>query len=329
MTTLIIDVRTPYQLLIIKKMIVSDALNAYTDLFFIAPSKLEKNFSSDILGEKLFYDVSPTEYVLFPTYLRHAIALRKQISSRKIDMLTAVNHGPFFLALRLVQRGKIILFEDGISTYLKLKKRFSLTAEKKFLYSKNYDYAILEENSQKFVPKPLQEKVKYFNTLKNEQPAGDKRNYFVSSSSVEYGLETIDDYKQRVGKLGELLCYSHLYISFHHNETRWREKLEIFKTHFKSLKIVEGSIALETVLQEAEIGTLVAPYNTTAMNVVRHFGCERILLFNDAGPNMAARIEFFKKTKTLLPIYHISEKIYSKKERLKKKEQVHTSLNIL
>lgn len=309
MTTLIIDIRTPYQLLIVKRIIDSGMLDIYKNLFFIAPHKLKMFFSSDILGEKLFYDVSPSKYVLFPTYLKHVIALRKQISSSTIDLLTAVNHGPFFKALRLVQRGKVILFEDGISTYLKLKKRFSLTSKKKFLYSKNYDYAILEKNSQTLVQKQHQDKIKYFDTSKIERPIENVRNYFVSSSSVEYGFESLEKYKKRVEKLGKILDQKKLYISFHHNETHWREKLEIFKIHFKSIEIVDGSIALEVILRESQIGTLVAPYNTTAMNVVKYFGCKRMYLFQDAGPNMAARIKFFENITAIFPIFHISKEM--------------------
>jgi len=291
----------------VRKILMSGMLDKYNNMIIVLPRKLENNFSSNSFRKSLFYDVDPTKYNFFFTYFNLAFSLYKQIPTNKTDILTAANHGPFFNAMRVFHRGKVILFEDGISTYLNIKKRLSVWRKEKFLHSKNYDYALLEKNSDVFIPQSCKNKIRYFDTVESQLFFNNKRNYFVSSPSVEYGLETIDSYANRVINLRELLGDESFYISFKHNETCWREKLKIFKSHFDSVKVVKGNVALETIMKEASIGILVASYNTSAMNVVRYFGCDRMILFDDSGPNMSERIDFFKSVKTPFPITHISK----------------------
>lgn len=305
MTTLIIDVRTPYQATIIQRILHSGMIEGYTRLLIVCPGKIASQIDRECISDIISYEFNPAKHAKFLHYFRLALKALKSAGSRDVDLLTAVNHGPFFAAFRGVFAGKVILFEDGISTFLKLPKRFSLFPRYKFLFAENFEFAILDVGSDALLEANILDKVRLLGRTLIEQPIPEVRDYFASSSSVEYGLEPMKEYEARVKRLREMVASRHINISFHHNETLWQEKLAIFEKEFDNVDVIDRNQPLEAALKSTRIGTFIAPYNTSAMNIVRYFDCEKLVLFDDNGPNMQARIELFRRIKIDQPIVHI------------------------
>ena len=90
-------------------------------------------------------------------------------------------------------------------------------ASEKFLRAGNFETAYVNKNASFLIDEKLSKTVKYYQVDSSYSGKKSKINVFVSSSSVEYGLETISNYKDRLRRLKLKLNNYHLLVSFHHN----------------------------------------------------------------------------------------------------------------
>ena len=120
MTTLTVDIRTPYQFKKVEQILQNGFLKDYEKVVFVLPYSINKHSFLESYGMVIKYHFNPARYVLFLFYLYFLLTKKAPVGN--CDILTAVNHGPFYKSLTIFSRGKTILYEDGISTFLKLKK---------------------------------------------------------------------------------------------------------------------------------------------------------------------------------------------------------------
>ena len=292
MNTLIVDIRTPYQLKKVKEIILNNFLKDYPNVIFCVRTDIKNTDSLVLHGRVVLYDFSPAKYFVALKYLFFYITKLRPIVFGGFDLLTALNHGPLYRVFSLFKKGKTILYEDGISTFLKIKKSIFIYNKYKFLYSTNYDFAIMDDSVERLLPDDILSKVVTY-PKGIAQIKADFINFFVSSSCVEYGFDSMTDYKRRFSDLIPSLSSNPLYVSFHHNEVRSEEKLSFMRSLIPDIQIVGKDIPLEDMLESCFIGEIAAPYNSVALNILRYFDYTGMHLYNDNGPNMSTRIELF------------------------------------
>ena len=302
---LLIDIRTPYQNKIVDELISSHVLDDFSDIYYLIPKNIYYKFDETKKAKSFVYNGSPSKYELILYYFFLALKLRIYLKGTEVKILTALNHGPLFYALTSILGSRILLYEDGISTFLKLRNRMSLRRREKFLRAGNFETAYVNKNASFLIDEKLSKTVKYYQVDSSYSGKKSKINVFVSSSSVEYGLETISKYKDRLGKLRLELTDHPLLVSFHHNEKRWQEKKDIIFSLFNSINVVDRDTPLESVIRNYKLVHFIAPYNTTALNVIRQYECEKFVFFDDNGPNMLERKKLFLNISSKHKIEHI------------------------
>ena len=293
--SLLIDIRTPYQLSLVNAILSSDILKQHRDIFYVVPDHLYCKLSEQQRKSTFTYRKSPSKYSNIIYYVKMSLKIRKHIDDNEINLLTALNHGPLFLSLQMIMRAKVFLYEDGISTYLKLRHKLSIRKKYKFLLSKNYQAAYLNNNIRSHLNPKLLPRVQFYNHSRSLEKKELKLSVFVSSSSIEYGLDTEEAFRERLQEIRSITGDDQLLVSFHHNEHQWSEKIKYIEELYSQIIIVEHSSSLEDCLQKYDIDYFIAPYNTTALNIFREFDCNKFVLYDDKGPNMRERKKLFKE----------------------------------
>ncbi|EAR60529.1 hypothetical protein [Neptuniibacter caesariensis] len=312
----LVDVRTPYQVSLLQQLLRDDSVaQLVADVHILAPEGLDlKDLSSHASTR---YTYKPSDYRAFLAIAKQVLLLKKKLKVKPLSLLTALNFGPQFETIEALLKPKqVFLYEDGISSYLtlpinyaRLKSAFysllslSIIAPRKYKFFKGghlQDIIVCNKSSLlashafscSLLPVKFEEQV-----VENEFDG----YYFLSSSSVEYGLQTMGQYEQIIADIAEKYSGSKLRVSFHHNEGKWPEKLELLRRFFDIDQVVPREIAVEPMIlgQKPKI-KLIAPFNTTAMNVLAFEGREAcVALYDDGGPNIKTRKAFFNDVEEL------------------------------
>ena len=318
---LLIDLRTPFHVNEFKRLKLNfKFLNSF-DHLIIAPNELLIN---DIQGKLFRYSVAPSSYasILSLWYFIKTVS-RYSLSYKSIYLCTAVNFGPLHdLLINKIKITNGFLFEDGISSYLDMKidnywikkifytlfflKKTNVPKKKFFsidlpfyniIFTDKIVHAETISGQKKiYLLKPLIKKI----TNKNSKL---KTNiYFLSSSSLEYGLQKLNEYDNILCNLKKYILCKSLIVSFHHNEKNIEKKVEIIKKYFEIEKILPPNVPVEEIIFNGKSNVqLIAPFNSTALSACYHPSLQNLILYNDNGPNITKRIELFKK---VLPLFN-------------------------
>jgi hypothetical protein len=308
---LLIDVRTPSHVYIVTQIFLKGDLDTYKRLIVIAPATLSV---PEWPAELIKYSFLPSSYAS----LLKIKSLTRRVEdhargTKSFDFLSAVNFGPLYDALRArLQFQTQLLFEDGISSYLNLKINFRwlkfilITAifGKSAKISKAKFFSGCDEfTGVIYTDKPLLVRSMGLSVkvrlLPSEWSAADKKEkaiYLLSSSSVEYGLCSLEKYKEIMRRVSETYAGQPIIVSFHHNESQAITKLNIIKSLFQVERVIERGTAVEVDMNESgKMIEIIAPFNSVALNLVNSGRVIRMSLYDDSGPNIELRKEFFRK----------------------------------
>ena len=287
--TLIVDIRTPYQ---IKKFLEIEDYFKEHKVILILNHKIK--FTKDLERFNfLYYKFSESNYMSVLVILRFLFQNFRY--KKQVSLLTACNFGPFFLCLKFFFRlQKCILFEDGLATFCNFSSNFFGLKKKRFLYLQNYDLAFISILKKSFLPKNIK-KIKFYGSRScSVVERQNKDIVFLSSSAVEYRLQTLTEYQQILHKVSRLHDIDEIYVSFHHNEIQHMLKFEILKQYFPKIKIINKDIPFEEYMSKYQFKNLIAPYNTSALNALAEKSALNIFLYDDGGPYIERRKEFFQ-----------------------------------
>jgi hypothetical protein len=292
---ILIDIRTPYHSLIIDKIFCCSLLNKYDNIFILTSCKLRKRIviPSNFIckTQYIFYNHNVTKYYNILPFLFVFYKLLRKLKLFNFDLLTPINFGPLYLIIKLLNIRKEILYEDGISTYLDLG--INNFFQKRFLNSSSLSIFITDKPNLVTNKDLKLFSIKLFNI--NIKKMNDLFNFFLSSSSVEYGLDNLFNYEKRLQYIHTNFDSSeHYRISFHHNELLIQDKLKIINKYFRNFSIIEKSVPVDEFVYSCKINNFIAPYNTTALNILSQKCASTLFLYNDNGPNISNRIFFFK-----------------------------------
>ena len=318
---LLIDLITPFHVKEFKRIIFNfKFLNSF-DYLVIAPNEL---FLDNIEGEVFRYSVSPTSYKSIPSLWSLVKSISKySVSHNNICLCTPVNFGPFHdLLINKIKISNGFLFEDGISSYLDMSVKnywikkifYSLFFVKNTIIPKKKFFSVdLNFYDTVFTDKVFHaeavsghKKIKklksYSNNDTNNNLKLETRTYFLSSSSVEYGLQKLSDYNNILYNLTKNIISKRLIVSFHHNEKQIKNKIEIIRKYFDIEEVLPPNIPAEEKIFNGKSNIqLIAPYNSTALSACYQSSLESLILYNDNGPNIERRVKLFKK---ILPLFN-------------------------
>ena len=308
---LLMDVRTPSHVKTISRILLTGDLDAYEKVVVIAP----ENLSIPAWPAKLIkYKFMPSSYVSLFNILRFTESIAKNIErDSNVDYLSPINFGPLCEILKAKFHLKNqLLFEDGISSYLNIKVslrwlkfivittitgRFAKISRRKF-FSGGDEFSTVIYTDKPLLVRALDLSVEVRNLPSSwsESHKNDISVYLLSSSSVEYGMCSLDRYKKLMKRIGESYAGRSITVSFHHNESMAEEKLVILKSFFHIDRVVERGCAVETDMDEnGNMIDVIAPFNSVALNLVDSGKAVRMSLYDDNGPNMSLRKKLFRK----------------------------------
>lgn len=308
---LLVDVRTPSHVKTVSQILSSGDLDAYENLVVLAPENLSV---PEWPAKLLTYNFVPSSY----SSLFRILSFIKRIESFDDDpstfsYLSAVNFGPLYdvLAARL-QFEMQFLFEDGISSYLNLKVsfrwlkfsiittvagRYPRISSRKF-FSGADDFATVIYTNKPLLVHALGSSAE-IRPLPSSWSAADRKGtaiYLLSSSSVEYGLCSLERYEELMQRISQYYSGQSIIVSFHHNEYQADRKLDILKSLFQVERVVERGCAVENDMDKSgKMIELIAPFNSVALNMVGSGRAVKMRLYDDNGPNIALRKKFFQK----------------------------------
>jgi hypothetical protein len=123
------------------------------------------------------------------------------------------------------------------------------------------------------------------------------RTFFLSSSSVEYGLLSINEYRSNIRDLKAIIGERKLIVSFHHNEKFIDKKINIIKDFFNICAVLDPSTPVEGEVFKGDSKVeLISPYNSVALSACYSSLIERMVLYDDKGPNSELRKSLFRET---------------------------------
>ena len=287
--TLIVDIRTPYQL---KKFLEIEDYFKEQKVILILNHKIK--FTEDLERfNLLYYKFSESNYMSVLLILRFLFQNFRY--KKHVSLLTACNFGPFFLCLKFFFRmQKCILFEDGLATFCNFSSSFIGFKKNRFLYLQNYDLAFISILKKPFLQNSLK-KIKFYNSRSCD--LGERQNkdiVFLSSSAVEYKLQTFTEYEQILYRVSSLNDINEIYVSFHHNEAQHLLKYDIMKKYFPKIKIINREVPFEEYMRKYQFKNMIAPYNTSALNALVEKSAVNIFLYDDGGPYIERRKDFFQ-----------------------------------
>ncbi len=311
---LIVDLRTPFHVLEYQRIQKNQDIRDRTEVLIIAPHGLSLK---GLVGEYLYYEFSPTSYKSILKIKKFCKLLHKKIRVfSSISLCTAINFGPLFdVLVNTINIQNISLFEDGISSYLKLYikkpllKKFLYSfilikkiklASKQFFWDDAFDYeAIYSDKAYHCSVLEIKSKVITYRCLEGDlhEAVNETRTFFLSSSSVEYGLLTIDEYRSNIRDLKARIGERKLIVSFHHNEKFIHKKMNIIKEFFNISAVLDPSTPVEQEIFKGDFKVeLICPYNSVALSACYKSLIERMVLYDDKGPNSELRKSLFKET---------------------------------
>ena len=308
---LLIDVRTPSHVKTISRILLTGDLDAYEKLVVIAPEKL----SIPVWPAKLIkYSFMPSSYASLLNILRLTESIAKSMERDcDVDYLSPINFGPLCEVLKAnFQFRTQLLYEDGISSYLNLKvglrwlKFILITAvtcrlakisrRKFFSGSDGLSTVIYTDKPELVRTMSLDAEVRDLPSCWSKSHKKDIAVYLLSSSSVEYGMCSLERYKELMQRIGESYAGQSITVSFHHNEYMADKKLAILKYFFQVERVVDRGRAVETDMDESgNIIDVIAPFNSVALNLVDSGKAVKMSLYDDNGPNMDLRKKLFRK----------------------------------
>ena len=308
---LLIDVRTPSHVKTVSQILLSGDLDSYEKLVVIAPETLSV---PEWPAKLIQYSFVPSSYAS----LFKILSLTKSIGNNteggsSFDYLSPVNFGPLYDVLKAKFQFKTqLLFEDGISSYLNLKVslrwlkfilitaitgRFAMISNRKFFSgSDELSTAIYTDKPLLVRAMDLSAEVRHLPSGWSEAQKKDITVYLLSSSSVEYGMCSLERYKELMQWIAESYSGQTITVSFHHNESMADEKLGILKSFFQVERVVERGRAVEADMDESgNMIEVIAPFNSVALNLIDSGRAIKMSLYDDKGPNMELRKKFFRK----------------------------------
>lgn len=312
-SSLIIDVRTPAHIEMVSQLLSKNYFDSYRDFFIIAPENLD---IPDWLGEIIFYDFSPAKYSSLFKIIKFIYFLESRVPRKEIvDLLSPLNFGPLHDVLN--SRIKISffhMFEDGISSYLDLDINYRLLkqtlisvvtcrsakiASKKFFLGSDDKNTIIYSNKPKiFLDLALVRNIKFVPDQWDNGYGKLNIIYFLSSASLEYGMQNLGAYKNMVEKISRFYTNRSVVVSFHHNESLWQQKLDIIRSYFSVERIIRGNDTVESdVRRSGGLVELIAPYNSAALNLLYANRLSKLYLYSDNGPNIETRKKLFSMLK--------------------------------
>ncbi len=308
---LLIDVRTPSHIKTVSQILLNGDFVSSQNMIVIAPESLS---IPEWPAKLIKYSFTPSNYFSLLKILNLIKYIEEHTrGGSSFDYLSAVNFGPLYDSLNArLHFKKKFLYEDGISSYLSLKVSFrwlkfmlitAITGNVAKISSQKFFFGSNESPTVIYTDKPLL--VRSMNLcaeiriLKSIWTTADQKSksiYLLSSSSVEYGLCSLEDYKNLMNKISENYLGEPIIVSFHHNETLSDIKLNILRTFFQIERVVDREIDVETDMNESgKIIEVIAPFNTVALNLVDSGRANKMSLYDDKGPNMQLRKKFFQK----------------------------------
>lgn len=308
---LLIDVRTPSHVKTISEILLTGDLDSYDRLVVIAPEKL----SVPAWPAKLIkYRFVPSSYASLFHILGLTKSIRKNIErDASVDYLSPINFGPLCEVLKAkFQFNEQLLFEDGISSYLNLDVGLrwlkfvvitTLTGRLAKISRRQFFAGTDELSTVIYTDKPLlvramdlKAEVRNLPSCWSECHKKETSVYLLSSSSVEYGMYSLDRYKKLMQRISESYTGQSITVSFHHNESMADEKLVILKSLFHVKRVVERGCAVETDMNDSgNLIEVIAPFNSVALNLVDSGKAVKMSLYDDNGPNMEPRKKLFQK----------------------------------
>ena len=308
---LLIDVRTPSHVKTISRIFLTGDLDAYEKLVVIAPEKL----TMPVWPAKLIkYSFVPSSYAALFNILRLTESIEKNIERDcDIDYLSPMNFGPLCEVLKAkFQFRTQLLCEDGISSYLNLKVglrwlkfilitaitwRLAKISRRKFFSGSDELSTVIYTDKPELVrTMSLGAEVRDLPSCWSKSHKKDIAVYLLSSSSVEYGMCSLERYKELMQRIGESYAGQSITVSFHHNEYMADRKLAILKYFFQVERVVDRGHAVETDMDESgNIIDVIAPFNSVALNLVDSGKAVKMSLYDDNGPNMDLRKKLFRK----------------------------------
>lgn len=312
-SSLIIDVRTPAHIEIVSQLLSKSYFDSYRDFFIIAPKNLD---IPEWSGEIIFYDFSPAKYSSLFKIVKFIFELEHRVSrTETVDLLSPLNFGPLYDVLNSrIKISLLHMFEDGISSYLDLDInhrllkqtlisvvtcRIAKIANKKFFLGSDDKNTIIYSNKPKiFLDLAITRNIKFVPDELGNSNRELRNIYFLSSASLEYGMQDLDVYKDMIEKIARVYADRPVVVSFHHNESLWLKKLDIIRSFFSVERIVRGNDTVESdVRRGGGLVQLIAPYNSAALNLLYANRLSKLCLYNDNGPNIETRKKLFFKLK--------------------------------
>ena len=308
---LLIDVRTPSHVNTVTQIFLNGDLDSYESLVVIAPETLSVPEWPAVL---IKYSFVPSSYTAVFKILSLSKCIEKHAKhATSFDYLSAVNFGPLYDALRARLQFKAqLLFEDGVSSYLNLKvglrwlkfilitaiagRRAKISSGKFFSGSDEFATAIYTDKPLLVRSMELSAEVRLLPSGWSPTNQKEKAIYLLSSSSVEYGLCSLERYKELMQWLSESYEGQPIIVSFHHNESQANTKLNILKLLFQVERVVERGRAVEADMNESgKMIEVIAPFNSVALNLVDSGRLIKMSLYDDKGPNIELRKQLFRK----------------------------------
>ena len=308
---LLIDVRTPSHVNTVTQIFLNGDLDSYESLVVIAPETLSV---PEWPAELIKYSFVPSRYPSLFKILSLTKCIEKHAKhATSFDYLSAVNFGPLYDVLRArLQFNAQLLFEDGVSSYLNLKvglrwlkfilitaiagRRAKISSGKFFSGSDEFATAIYTDKPLLVRSMELRAEVRLLLSGWSATDQKEKAIYLLSSSSVEYGLCSLERYKELMQRVSESYEGQPIIVSFHHNESQANTKLDILKSLFQVERVVERGRAVEADMDESgKMIEVIAPFNSVAFNLVDSGRAIKMSLYDDKGPNMKLRKKFFQK----------------------------------
>ena len=320
---LLIDVRTPSHVKTVSRVFLTGDIDFYQNVVVIAPESL---FVPKWSAKLFKYNFAPSNYFSLFKMLRLTKCIKNHFKdASSFDYISAVNFGPLYDTLEArLQFKKHFFFEDGISSYLNLKVSFrwlkfilitvitghyAKISTGKFFSGSNKSSTVIYTDKPILVSAmELENEVRILQPLWIAPKQKCKSIYLLSSSSVEYGLLSIESYKELMDKISKSYLGKPIIVSFHHNETQADTKLDILNSFFQIERVVERGSDVETDMNESgKMIEVIAPFNSVSLNLLDSGRTNKISLYDDKGPNMSLRKKFFQKlnlfTKLEISIY--------------------------
>lgn len=308
---LLIDVRTPSHVKTITQVFFKGDLDVYKSIVVIAPDTLAV---PKWRVELIKYSFLPSSYASLLKILSLAKRLEKY-SEKPVRFVYfgAVNFGPLYDVLNArLDFQEQLLVEDGISSYLNLKvssrwikailitviagRRASIASAKFFSGSNDLKTVVYTDKPQLLDLMGIKTEVRALQSGWGKSVGKTSAIYLLSSSSVEYGLCSIERYKELMRRISRCYVGQQVVVSFHHNEAQADTKLDILKSFFEVERVVERSSAVEADMNETgKMIEVIAPFNSVALNLVDSGRAGKMSLYDDNGPNIRLRKKLFRE----------------------------------